>query len=52
MENYLYQISTAKSLDRLDAIVEIMANDESLTNDEYCALYQQAERIAKIWNAL
>lgn len=46
---YEDKISGAKDLDELERIVEDAANDDSLTNEEYEAIYSKALSIAQSW---
>lgn len=47
---YESEINRANSLDELDAIIERLANDDSLSNKEYEALYSKALRRAQSWD--
>ena len=49
LNDYNMEIATAKTLDRLDRIAEDASNNNSLTNEEYTAIYDRCLYIAKIW---
>jgi len=42
MEKYLVQLAGADSLDALNTIIEIAADDDTLTNAEYALIYNAA----------
>lgn len=46
---YMKELEDADDLDKLDEIVERAANDDSLTNEEYEALYSKALSMAQSW---
>lgn len=39
MKEYIEKINKAETLDELDEIIEEVAFDENLTNEEYCEVY-------------
>lgn len=48
-DKYLKRIQSADSLDDLDTIIEEAANDDTLSNKEYEALYARALSTAQSW---
>lgn len=42
MEKYLVQLAGVDSLEALNAIIELAANDDALTNAEYTLIYNAA----------
>ena len=47
--NYETMIDMAQTLDELDSIIEFIADDDVLTNDEFCDLYKMALHKAIKW---
>lgn len=47
MEYWSYKINTAESLDELNDIVERMADDTTITDNDYCDLYGIAVTAAR-----
>lgn len=39
MENYREKIDSAQTFDELCDIVELAADDNNITNEDYCAVY-------------
>lgn len=48
MKNYLDQIANARTPDEVNEIIDIAAYDESITNHEYCKIYESG--VAKFYS--
>jgi hypothetical protein len=42
LKKYLEKIENAQSLEELDALIEVAAHDETISNTEYCDIYSKA----------
>lgn len=49
VEKYLLMVEQADSLDELDGIGEIAANDDTITNADYFRIYTAADSKARGW---
>lgn len=52
MSKYLNRVSTATTLDELDAIVMEASFDDYITHKEYEQVYESALSLAQSWNVI